>query len=197
MTEKKPSRGQESGSWGLVKAMAFGQMNGSHDPSCPFWLWRWSRWAALGIHGSGETLEEGAGEDDEMRSDDDGDGNGEMLPVALGVRVRLEKECCAGAARDGHAGPPWGDVVRNCADVVLEYWWGPAGWQWIKRGLFNVDEEESTGLWRLVKHFGFGLPTSDVGVFSEVQEDQYPVIMGRSAFWDAVQYGMFGIYSSY
>ena len=193
------ARGQESGSWAVIKAMAFGQADASRDPSCPFWLWRWSRWAALGIRGSGEPLEEGADEGDkaDIKSDDCGDGEGEMLPVALGVRVRLERECRAGSAEDGHAGPPWSDVVRNCADVVLEYWWGPAGWQWLKRGVFNVDEEESTGLWRLTKHFALGIPTCDVGVFSAVQEDQYPVVMGRSAFWDALQYAMLGIYSSH
>jgi len=114
----------------------------------------------------------------------------------LGVRVRMERECCGGVAEDGHPGPPWSDMVRNCADVVLEYWWGPAGWQWMKRGLFNVDEEEGTGLWRLTKHFALGIPTGDVGVFSIVQEDQYPIIMGRSTFWGALQYCALGIQPS-
>jgi len=184
--------GKESGSWAFMKAMAFGQTDPSLDAACPFWFWRWCRWAALGISGPVE-----AAEADTQDGGWEGDaGAGGQLPVALGVRVRMERECCAGVAGDGHPGPPWTDVVRNCADVVLEYWWGPAGWQWMKRGLFNVDEEEGTGLWRLTKHLALGIPTGDVGVFSIVQEDQYPIIMGRSAFWDALQSGMLGIQPS-
>jgi len=46
---------------------------------------------------------------------------------------------------------------------------------------------------RLLKTLGYGIRTRDVGVYTIVQPDQYPLIMGPSPLWDAMQYGLFGI----
>lgn len=46
---------------------------------------------------------------------------------------------------------------------------------------------------RLLKTLGYGIPTRDVGVYTIVQPDQYPLIICPSPFWDAMQYGLFGI----
>ena len=46
----------------------------------------------------------------------------------------------------------------------------------IKRGVFNVDEEEGTGLWRLLKHYGYGIPTRDVSIYVNMQTRVYMYI---------------------
>ena len=111
---------EESGLWAGFKEALFGQRGGQEG--CPFWLWRASRWAALGLP--------------------DAEGEGGMEGVAVGVRVRHEKDSPGTCALDGHEGPAWCDAVRNCADGLLEAYWGGNTWQWAKRLIFNVDEEE-------------------------------------------------------
>ncbi len=95
---------EESGSWALFKTLAFG--DSSETCSCPFWLWRFFRWAFLGISGSGEEEEQ--------------EGGGGVPLVSLGVRVRHEKDNPGFLATNGHQGPAWCDLVRSSADAVLD-----------------------------------------------------------------------------
>ena len=165
---------EESGLWAGFKGALFGQHGG--QGGCPFWLWRASRWAALGLP--------------------DAEGEGGMEGVAVGVRVRHEKDSPGTCALDGHEGPAWCDAVRNCADGLLEAYWGGNTWQWAKRLIFNVDEEEGTGQWRLLKTFGYGLPTGAVGVYTIQQPDQYPLLLNTAPFFDSMAYVMLGIWPS-
>jgi len=53
-----------------------------------------------------------------------GSGDGEEsqgIPVALGVRVRLEQDSPGFLATDGHRGAPWSDIVSPLIYTICSY----------------------------------------------------------------------------